>query len=101
MWLLITNKSTILLRRRKYIRALGGFSYIGTHQYFGQADFLMPELLLKELCLGRGDDVGQLLPPARLKPGLPSQNKTKIQGDQLNMAVFFWYLVCLVRYMLL
>ena len=33
---------------------MGGFNGIGGHKYFGQADFFMPELLLKELWLGAG-----------------------------------------------
>ena len=45
--------NTVLLLRRKYILALeqlqGGFSDIGARHYFGQADFFLPKLLLKEL----------------------------------------------------
>ena len=47
----LTNVNTVLLWRRKYIRALEQlqrkFSDIGTRRYFGQADIFMPEL--KEL----------------------------------------------------
>ena len=53
--MLRTNKSTILLCRRKYIRALDssmeGSNDIGGRQYFEKADFSMPELLLKDLCI--------------------------------------------------
>ena len=53
MWLLRTNKSTVLLWRKKCIRALEqlheGFSVIGAHQNFENPDFFMPKLLLKEL----------------------------------------------------
>ena len=33
---------------------MGDFSDITAYQYFEQADFFMPELLLKELCPGGG-----------------------------------------------
>ena len=53
MWLLRTNQSSLLLCRRKYFLAHkqihGRFSDIGARQEFQQADFFMPELLLKAL----------------------------------------------------
>ena len=48
----LTNENTVLLWHRMHIRDLvqlhGRFMEIGAHQYFGQADFFMPELCSEE-----------------------------------------------------
>ena len=65
MSLLRTNKSTILLCHETYIwlrshsslvilEIFRDFSYIGVRHHFWQADFFMPELLLKELYIRVG-----------------------------------------------
>ena len=66
---------------------MGSSNDIDARNYFGQVDFFMPELLLKELCIpNKHININH----TRIQRG--------IQGDQLYMALCFWYLVIYERY---